>query len=104
MVADALFEREAIGGIGIPGTKLALFHTRHEHVQKPSFTIHSLGPSLLKAMDGTDIEVGIITIIVSPSLSEPGLEVLSLISTLIIENEQSIELFETDEEKQFIRI
>lgn len=100
MIADALFEREAIGGIGIPGTKLALFHTRHEHVLKPSFTMHSLQkPVTLKAMDGTDIEVDQLLLLLSPDpYHGPGLEALSLISTMIIENEKSIELFETGEE------
>ncbi|WP_203247060.1 BglG family transcription antiterminator [Sporosarcina beigongshangi] len=100
MIVNAVFEREAIGGIGIPGTKLALFHTRHEQVLKPSFTMHSLQkPVTLKAMDGTDIEVDQLLLLLSPSpYHEPGLEVLSLISTMIIENEKSIELFEVGEE------
>ena len=101
-VADALFAREAIGGVGIPGTKLALFHTQHEQVLKPSFTIHTLRePIVMKAMDGTDIEVSQLLLLLSPDpYHEPGLEVLSLISTLIIENEQSIELFESEEENR----
>ncbi|MEK5037611.1 BglG family transcription antiterminator [Sporosarcina sp. FSL K6-3457] len=96
-IVDALFVREAIGGIGIPETKLALFHTRHEHVLKPSFTMYSLQePITLQAMDGTDIEVNQLLLLLSPhSYHEAGLEVLSFISTVIIENEQSIELFET---------
>ena len=56
IVADALFAREALGGIGIPDTKLALFHTRHEQVLKPSFTMQTLKkPVIMRAMDGTDI-------------------------------------------------
>jgi len=100
VIKDALFEREAIGGIGIPDTKLALFHTRHEQVLKPSFTVHTLcDPIIMKAMDGTDMEVSHILILLSPNpYHEPGLEVLSLISTMIIENEQSIKLFESNHE------
>ncbi|WP_318616331.1 BglG family transcription antiterminator [Sporosarcina sp. YIM B06819] len=100
MIADALFAREAIGGIGIPETKLALFHTRHEQVLKPSFTMYTLqDPVVLKAMDGTDVEVSQLLLLLSPHpYHEPGLEVLSLISALIIENEKSIELFETGDE------
>ena len=99
IVADALFAREAIGGIGIPETKLALFHTRHEQVLKPSFTIQTLKePIVMKAMDGTDSEVNHLLLLLAPhSYHEQGLEVLSFISSLIIENEKSIELFESNQ-------
>lgn len=98
-VTEALFVREAISGVGIPETKLALFHTRHEHVLKPSFTIHTLRESIvMRAMDGTAIEVKDLLVLLSPKeYHEPGLEVLSLISTLIIESEKSIELFESNQ-------
>jgi mannitol operon transcriptional antiterminator len=101
VVADALFAREAIGGIGIPETKLALFHTRHEQVLKPSFTIQTLrDPIVMTAMDGTDSEVHHLLLLLAPySYHEQGLEVLSYISSLIIENEKSIELFESNDGK-----
>ncbi len=101
VVADALFAREAIGGIGIPDTKLALFHTRHEQVLKPSFTIQTLKvPIVMTAMDGTDCEVHHLLLLLAPySYHGQGLEVLSYISSLIIENEKSIELFESSDRK-----
>ena len=44
-------------------------------------------------MDGTQIEVNHLLLLLSPEpYHEPGLEVLSFISTLIIENEQSIQV------------
>ncbi|WP_172370895.1 BglG family transcription antiterminator [Sporosarcina jiandibaonis] len=100
VITDALFAREALGGVGIPETKLALFHTKHEQVLKPSFTVHTLRePIVMKAMDGNDIEVSQILLLLSPDpYHEPGLEVLSLISTLIIESEYSIKLFESEDE------
>lgn len=99
-VAEALFTREAIGGIAIPDTQLALYHTRHEQVLRPSFTMHSLRvPVVMKAMDGTESEVSQLLLLLSPQpYHEPGLEVLSFISTVIIENERSIKLFETGDE------
>ncbi|WP_411747777.1 BglG family transcription antiterminator [Psychrobacillus psychrotolerans] len=102
IVVEALLEREKNGGIGIPGTKLALYHTRHENVQKPSFTIHKLDHVIcIKGMDGSDVEVDTLLVLLSPkSFLTAGLEVLSLISTLIIQNEQNIHLFETGEEAQ----
>ena len=101
-VSEALFAREAIGGIGIPETKLALFHTRNEYILKPSFTIQKLDhPVMIKGMDGNEMEVHTLLLLLAPQpYHEPGLEVLSLISTIIIENEQSIKLFETEEESQ----
>ncbi|MBP2241017.1 mannitol operon transcriptional antiterminator [Cytobacillus eiseniae] len=102
LVAEALFAREAIGGIGISGTKLALYHTSNEHVSKPSFTLHRLiQPAVMKGMDGNDMEVRTLLLLLSPKpYYKEGVEVLSYISTVIIENEQSIYLFEKEEEKQ----
>jgi mannitol operon transcriptional antiterminator len=102
VVVEALFAREALGGIGIPETKLALYHTRIEQVCRPSFTIHKLEqPVMVKGMDGSEMEVHTLLLLLSPQpFHEHGLEVLSLISTIIIENEQSIKLFETEDELQ----
>ena len=99
-ITDALIAREAIGGVGIPDTNLALFHTRHEDVLKPSFTVHTLWePITMRAMDGTDIEVSHVLMLLSPNpYHEIGLEVLSFISSIIIESEQSIALFESSHE------
>lgn len=99
IVANALFAREALGGIGIPETKLALFHTRHEQVLKPSFTIQTLkDPIVMTAMDGTDSEVKHLLLLLAPhQYHKQGLEVLSFISALIIENEKSVELFESNQ-------
>ncbi|HWO97209.1 MAG TPA: BglG family transcription antiterminator [Bacillus sp. (in: firmicutes)] len=101
LVIKALLERERLGGLGIPGTKLVLFHSRSEHVLQPSFTIHSLEkPILVKGMDQADMEANRILLLLSPEqFPSQGLEVLSFISSLIIENEQSISLFESSDER-----
>ncbi|KAB7705652.1 PRD domain-containing protein [Bacillus aerolatus] len=96
-VFAALLEREQLGGLGIPGTNLALFHTRHADVKEPSFTLLALGdPLKIRAMDETEIKVDVLLLLLSP---EPyhahGLEILSLISASIIENNESIQLFES---------
>jgi mannitol operon transcriptional antiterminator len=100
-VSDALFAREAIGGIGIPGTKLALYHTSSEEVCEPSFTMYKLEqPVVMIGMDGNKMDVQTLLLLLSPRpYHAPGLEVLSLISTMIIENAYSIKLFETDDER-----
>lgn len=96
-VIDALFERERLGGLGIPSTKLALFHTRSDHVVKASFKIISLEfPLKLKGMDSNTIEVSSILLLLAPQkVSKQTLEVLSYVSSLIIEDEKSIQLFES---------
>ena len=96
-VMDSLFERERLGGLGIPSTKLALFHTRSDHVVKASFKIISLEfPLQLKGMDSTTIEVSSILLLLAPQkVSKQTLEVLSYVSSLIIEDEKSIQLFES---------
>ena len=101
-VANALFARQALGGVGIPDTKMALLHTKHEHVLKPSFTIYTLRePILMRAMDDLDTEVSHLLVMLSPDpYHELGLEVLSLISSIIIESEESIELFESDNQEK----
>lgn len=97
LVIKALLEREKLGGLGIPNTKLVLFHSRSEYVLRPSFTIFSLEkPIQVKTMDQTEMEADNILLLVSPEqFSSQGLEVLSYISSLIIENEHSISLFES---------
>ncbi|MFB5086991.1 BglG family transcription antiterminator [Psychrobacillus sp. PGGUH221] len=102
MVANALLEREKSGGVGIPGTKLALYHTRSEYVHKPSFTVHKMESAIwIKGMDGNDVKVDTILMLLSPeTFGKAGLEVLSFISTLIIQDEQSTLLFETGNQSQ----
>ncbi|HDR6289171.1 TPA: BglG family transcription antiterminator [Bacillus cereus] len=100
LVVRALLEREKLGGLGIPNTKLVLFHSRNEYVLSPSFSIHRLvEPISVKAMDRAELEVTTILLLLSPEqLSKEGLEILSFISSLIIENEESISLFESKDE------
>lgn len=99
-VQQALIEREEIGGLGIPQTKLALYHARSTGVLQPSFTIYSLEqPLQLLGMDQEVMVVEQILVLLCPEEApKPLLEVLSYISTLIIENEQSMALFESQEQ------
>lgn len=101
-VENALFARHALGGVGIPGTKMALLHTKQKNVLKPSFTILTLRePIIMRAMDDMDIEVSHLLVMLSPDpYHQLGLEVLSLMSTIIIESEESIELFESSDQER----
>jgi mannitol operon transcriptional antiterminator len=94
-VAEALLERQRMGGLGIPGTSLALFHARSPFVRKPSFTIWGWKtPLAIRAMDDTQTWTRNLLLMLSPEKSsKKALEVLSHISVLIIESEESSALF-----------
>lgn len=98
LVTNALLKREELGGLGIPNTKLALFHTRSKAICRPSFTIgHVIKGCQVKAMDGSKIEMKTILLLVAPEeVSHEVLEILSYISASIIESEESIKLFESN--------
>ncbi len=100
-VVQALLEREAIGGLGIPNTSLALFHARSSYVQLPSFTIYSLAePIEVRAMDNSLIETEHVLILLSPEqASDKMLEALSYISSLLIESDESIVVFQSRNEE-----
>lgn len=100
-VTKALFAREALGGLGIPETNLALFHARHKDILKPSFTMYTVRePLIVGAMDGSTIKMNTILLLLVPySYHAYGMEVLSLISSIIIESRQSIELFQSGDKE-----
>ncbi|GAA0352859.1 BglG family transcription antiterminator [Bacillus horti] len=94
-VKEAILEREKLGGLGIPDTHLALFHARHESIPTPSFSIYSLHePLLALGMDQEEMEIKQVILLLAPlNASDQEMELLSYISTLIIEDEKSLELF-----------
>ncbi|SDN54345.1 mannitol operon transcriptional antiterminator [Fictibacillus solisalsi] len=103
-VFDALIEREKLGGLGIPNTSLALYHARSPHIGKPSFTIYELESAVtVSAMDQSAIEINRILLLLAPeAFTSQGLEVLSTISSLIIEDQKSITRFESEEEQHIL--
>ncbi|WP_456276197.1 BglG family transcription antiterminator [Bacillus sp. AK128] len=101
VLVQELFEREELGGLGIPGTTMALYHTRSDQVNDPSFTMIRLKERVsVKAMDGSNVCMGTVLLMLSPKkVSEEGLEILSAISSLIIRDQEVINQFETGSEK-----
>ncbi|KHF39098.1 PTS sugar transporter [Halalkalibacter okhensis] len=99
---EDLVRREEIGGLGIPNTRLALYHARSDAVLKPSFTVHSMSTSQpISAMDQSEMDVETVLLMLSPKqLPTSALEVLSQISAIIIENELSILRFESKDENK----
>jgi mannitol operon transcriptional antiterminator len=94
-VSNKLLDREKRGGLGIPNTTMGLFHCRSKFVKQPIFLIFTLEESIpIKAMDHTAINLKTVLLLLSPeSVTEYQLEVLSTISSAVIENEQTMRTF-----------
>ena len=103
-VVEAIIEREKIGGLGIPDTSMALFHARSPHVMTPTFTIYrTQKPIEVVGMDQKEMEIKSILLMLSPQeTSESSLEVLSYLSSLLIESEESISLFQSDHQEEIL--
>jgi mannitol operon transcriptional antiterminator len=105
-VVKALLEREKLGGLGIPGTAMALYHIRSPHVLTPSFTIHALPePIEVAGMDGDVVEMKDLVLLLSPEVfPEQGLEVLSQISSMLIESEESMAIFQSNHQDKITNL
>ncbi len=99
-VFQMLVEREKLSGLGIPETKLGLYHTRSNEVNRPSFTVYHLEhPVTVKGMDDRDMQMQTILLMLAPEETEQeALEVMSLLSGMIIQGRERIQLFESGEE------
>lgn len=88
-VVEKLLERQRLGGLGIPNLRLALFHAKSEAVLRPAVRLYHLdSPLLIKGMDKKYLDVDRILLLLAPSrISKEGLEVLSEVSSLLIEDE-----------------
>ena len=88
-VAEKLLRREHLGGLGIPGTSMALFHGKFDEVSQPSFTVHSLSqPLRMRSMDEQEMSVRQLLLLIGPkSMGKEELEVVSEVSSLLIEEE-----------------
>ena len=82
---------------GIPQTKIGMFHARNEVINEPFFQLFSLEqPIFIEAMDRTKMPVNRIVLLLIPEkFSQEGLEVISYISTLFVDNQQMVQLLET---------
>ncbi|UOQ43818.1 BglG family transcription antiterminator [Halobacillus salinarum] len=101
----ALLEREKIGGLGIPGTGVALFHTRRPDISNVSFSVLTLSaPISTKGMDGEMMPVNTIIVMLAPEdASKEALEVLSYLSSILVEDPASLEILESHEDESITR-
>ncbi|MEZ0482182.1 BglG family transcription antiterminator [Planococcus sp. SSTMD024] len=95
-----LKDRETKGGLGIPGTNMALFHCRDESVGHLLFqVVHLDTPSAVKGMDGRDVHMTNVLLMLTPvELSEREQEIMSLISSSLIESEAAMMIFSSSNE------
>lgn len=99
-VLHEIMEREKLGGLGIPRTSMALFHCRHENVHELIFQITHLNtPCIVTGMDGKDLPIKNLMLLAAPRIMNAReQEILSLISTSLIENDEAILAFSSSNE------
>jgi mannitol operon transcriptional antiterminator len=100
-VINQLKDREGENGIGSPNTGMGLFHCRHEKIKELIFRISHLDEScLVKGMDGNEMSIKNVLLMLAPvDLSSREQEILSLISTSLIENNEAIMIFSSANEE-----
>ncbi|QPA32339.1 BglG family transcription antiterminator [Thermaerobacillus caldiproteolyticus] len=94
-VLTELLNREKMGGLGIPETSLALYHTRSSEILLPSFTIYTLTKwQTVKGMHEKQMKVNKILLLLAPeSAAQETISVLSHISSLVVKDEESMDVF-----------
>lgn len=92
VVIEELRRRESLGGLGVPGTTLALYHARSFAVLRPSLTMYRLdAPQTVPGMDGEPMEINTVVLLLGPSDADKEmLAVLSEVSSLLVKDEQSL--------------
>lgn len=98
-VVQLLIERQKQSSQVIPETSIALFHTRSEHIAEISFTLFRLNAELPLG-DGGSSNVKHLLLMLGPrELPKETLEVLSEISSFLL-NEEMISLLENGTEQE----
>ncbi|WP_151733592.1 BglG family transcription antiterminator [Paenibacillus tengchongensis] len=97
LMVERLLERERLGSQVIPDTGLALFHARSSHVRESSLTLYRLrSPVMLEG----EQEVSVILLMLAPrKLAKESLEVLSEISSMLL-NTELVELLQEKTEEE----
>lgn len=106
-IVQKLINREKMGGMGMPGSTIALYHTRSNAVLQPVFTIYRLrNPLTVQGMQQESQSIDTILMMLAPDdASDESLEVLSFISSLLVQQSATVKLFTKGNEneiKQFL--
>ncbi|ASS69906.1 BglG family transcription antiterminator [Bacillus atrophaeus] len=99
--AVCLLEREKQGGLGIPETGMALYHLKNDEIVLPFFKIYDLSkPYEVNGMDGKPLSMSRVLVMMAPAdLPAEGTEILSAISSAIIESKASMKAFQNEGEQ-----
>ncbi|MDZ5784290.1 BglG family transcription antiterminator [Marinococcus luteus] len=98
-IAKEIWEKQA-KGFAIPGTNVALFHTRSALVNEPSLTLWGLeAPQALTAMDGKTTDVDRILVMLAPEQERKEVfELMSTISEEMLMNPDRLDVLRSGEE------
>lgn len=101
-LSTQLLRRHEMSGLGIPGTRLALFHGRDDSIRHGAFLIFELNRTIeLLGMDQLIHPIERILVLVAPEqASDELLQLLSSISGAIIESDEQTTQFEYGDEEQ----
>ncbi|WP_214851450.1 BglG family transcription antiterminator [Exiguobacterium sp. s193] len=101
-LSTQLLRRHEMSGLGIPGTRLALFHGRDDSIRHGAFLIFELNRTIeLLGMDQLFHPIERILVLVAPEqASDELLQLLSSISGAIIESDERTTQFEYGDEAQ----
>lgn len=97
-----LLRRHEVAGLGIPGTKLALFHGRHASIERASVFTFDLTTSIpLLMMDQSTEPVSRLLVLLAPEEArDVELQFLSAVSGSLIESEEQMTLYSTGSKKE----
>ncbi|TWT00569.1 BglG family transcription antiterminator [Planomicrobium sp. CPCC 101079] len=100
-VMHQLEEREKKGGLGIPDTTMGLFHCRDDSIQELIFQVAHLEEfCTVEGMDGQSMQIKNLLLMLAPTkMSDREQEILSMISTSLIESAASMMIFSSSNEK-----
>jgi len=100
-VMRELEEREKKGGLGIPNTMMGLFHCRDDSVQELIFQVAHLDKlCTVEGMDGQSMQIKNVLLMLAPAtMNGREQEILSMISTSLIESDVSMMIFSSSNEK-----
>ncbi|MCT4784148.1 MULTISPECIES: BglG family transcription antiterminator [Exiguobacterium] len=97
-----LLRRHEVAGLGIPGTKLALFHGRHPSIEQGSVFAFDLTKSIpLLMMDQSTEPVSRLLVLLAPEEARDiELQFLSAVSGSLIESEEHMALYSSGSKKE----
>src|SRR5699024_7933939 len=102
VVYEKLLQREKLGGMGLPNSTVALYHTRTNEVIRPCLMIYRIQhPVYARGMQEENQALDTILMMLAPEDTEQGvLEVLSFLSSLLVQDEAVISLFTSGKEAE----